>query len=311
MHHSHPSPRVAVIGSSNVDLVMKMDRLPVRGETVTDAVFMQTFGGKGANQAVACARAGASTLFVNAVGDDPYVAAMLEGFAASGIDCSAILRIPGCNSGHALCMIGERGSNYLSVAPGANHCITPELLAPMVDRLRAIPIWMLQCEIPVETNRFLLEEVKTPANRVLWNYAPYVEFVDRPLHACDVLIVNEIEATQLSGVEVRDAGSALESAEALRRQGVKEVVVTLGAEGSLYVAEGINIQQPVFELPVVDTVAAGDTFCGALACALSEGVPIRQALRFATAAASIAVTRLGAQPSIPVRAEIEGLLKSR
>lgn len=302
-------PEIAVIGSSNVDLVMKMPRLPERGETITGAHFLQTFGGKGANQAVACARAGATTLFINAVGEDPYVETMLENFERDGIDCSWIARVQGCSSGHALCMIGEGGSNYLSVASGANERLTSEWLERCSEALRRIPIWLLQNEIPNASNTFLLNTVRTDQNRIIWNYAPFVQADGLPLAACHVLIVNEIEASQLSGVAVLDRASAESAGEALRSKGVANVIVTLGAAGCVYVGAGGCLFQPVFDVEAVDTVAAGDTFCGSLACGLGEGMEWKAAMRFATAAASLAVTRLGAQPSIPKREEIDGFLR--
>lgn len=303
--------QVAVIGSSNVDLVMKMERLPCKGETVTNAQFLQTFGGKGANQAVACVRAGAKTLFMNCAGEDPYVEQMLRNFVEDGMDCTCIERFEGMHTGHALCMIGEKGANYLSVAPGANYCMTPEWISKYASRLQSIPIWVLQCEIPVESNRYLLEGVKTPQNRIIWNFAPFVSFPDIPLRACDILIVNEIEASQLSEVAVSDRVSAFKAAESLRSRGVRNVIITLGSDGSVYLGAENCLYQPVFDVDVVDTVAAGDTFCGSLACALSEGMEWKAALKFATAAASLTVTRLGAQPSIPLRSEIDQFLQNQ
>lgn len=303
-------PQVAVIGSSNVDLMMKMPTLPNKGETVTGATFMQTFGGKGANQAVACARAGARTLFINAVGNDPYVDTMLENYRRDGIDCSLIERFDDVPSGHALCMIGEQGKNYLSVASGANYCLTPNLLRKRAELLQSIPIWVLQCEIPPESNRCLMEELKTPENRVIWNYAPAIEMESPPLASCDVLIVNEIEAAQLSGLSLNDPESASQLTEHFHHRGVKDVVITLGRDGLFY--SGTEGQQFLenFDVKVVDTVGAGDTFCGVLACALAERRPWEESLLFASAAANLSVTQLGAQPSIPERSTVESFLSS-
>lgn len=309
--HSDPlAPQVAVIGSSNVDLVMKMARLPEKGETVTNASYLQTFGGKGANQAVAAARAGAQTLFINAVGDDPYAKEMVANFEADGIDCSCLLHLAGVPSGHALCMIGEEGKNYLSVAPGANAMLSPERLAAALDRFRDVPVWLVQCEIPTESLRYLLEEARTEKQRVVWNFAPAIDMPEPPLAACDVLIVNEIEAQQLSGVTVLDPASVREAARALRARGVNDVIITLGAQGLYYDGtDGIH-RIPGQSVEVVDTVGAGDTFCGALAAALAENRPWSEALVFAAAAAHLSVGRLGAQPSIPRREEIAAFLQA-
>jgi ribokinase len=303
------SPQVAVIGSANVDMVMTMPRLPARGETVGGAVFFQTFGGKGANQAVAAARAGARTSLYAAVGQDPYAERMCSELARDGIDCSGIRRIADVPSGHALCMIGEAGANYLSVAPGANFRLGPQMLDTDVDRLRATPVWLLQCEIPEETNRHLLDRVRTAANRVVWNFAPAVPMPDPPLARADVLVVNEIEAAQLSGLPVGDDMQVRAAAAHFHVAGVGDVVITLGDRGAFYSGRAGCIHQPCFPVRVVDTVAAGDTFCGALACRLAEGAGWREALEFASAAAAVSVGRAGAQPSIPHRGEIDDLLR--
>lgn len=302
---------IAVIGSSNIDLIMKMKRLPEKGETVTNADFMQTFGGKGANQAVAAARAGSRVLFVNAVGDDAYSETMLANFAQDGIDLTHILHCKGLPSGHALVMIGESGMNYLSVAPGANALLTPEVIKDRLEAIRAVPIWVIQCEIPEESLRYLLTEAKTEANRILWNFAPAIEMENPPLAQCDILVVNEVEAFQLSGEKVGNVDDALKAANALRAKGVTEVVLTLGAEGAVYVGPDGHEHIPGYSVKVEDTTAAGDTFCGALACALAEGRPWKEVLGFANAAAALSVTKLGAQASVPRREAIETFLQTR
>lgn len=300
---------IAVIGSSNIDLVMKMQRLPSLGETVTDAVFMQTFGGKGANQAVAAARSGSHVLFVNAVGEDAYTGQMLENFQADGLDLTALHRCEGLPSGHALVMIGENGMNYLSVAPGANARLTPGVLADRIELLRQRPIWILQCEIPQDSLRYLLTEGRTPKNRVIWNYAPAIDMPDAPLNAADILVVNEVEAAQLSDMPATDKASAKAAMKALNDRGVAEIVLTLGAQGALYQGPSESIFAGGYVVDVVDTTAAGDTFCGAMATALGEGKPWKDVLDFANAAAALAVTGLGAQSSIPQRNEIDSFLR--
>ena len=298
---------IAVIGSSNVDMIMKMPALPERGETITADTFLQTFGGKGANAAVAAARAGVETLFVNAVGNDPYAEVMVENFRADGIDCSHIYRFDDVPSGHALVMIDRGGMNYLSVAPGANRKITPELLRKIP--IANYPIWMVQNEIPQETIRYVLNEAKGENNRVLWNFAPAIEMNDPPLRPCDILVLNESEAFRLSGQRVTEVDSARAAAKTLRSRGANDVVVTLGENGLIYEGGTGALTVPAFAVEVEDTTAAGDCFCGALACALAEGRDWPDALRFASAASAITVTRLGAQPSIPKRDAIDAFLR--
>jgi len=301
---------VAVIGSSNVDLLMKADTLPEKGETVTGASFMQVFGGKGANQAVASARAGARTLFVNAVGQDPYVETMLGSFKAEGIDCSCILQFDDVASGHALCMTGQGGANYLMVASGANMKLGPEQVRPFLPVLAEIPVWLLQCEIPPDTNTLLLEAARNLPNQVIWNYAPALQADNPPVELCDVLVVNEIEATQLSSVSVYDRASAVRAAEALQQKGIPHLIVTLGGNGLVYLGPEGEKWIPSHRVDVVDTVAAGDTFCGALACSLSRKTSWEKSLAYANAAAALSVTRLGAQPSIPRENEIIAFLET-
>jgi len=302
-------PEVAVIGSSNVDLLMHADRLPDKGETITGASFMQVFGGKGANQAVACARAGARTVFVNAVGNDPYVETMLKNFENDGIDCSLIQQFDDVPSGHALCMTGERGANYLMVASGANYKLTPDRLEPLIPGLLDVPVWLLQCEIPAESNYLLLEQAKRASVRVIWNYAPAIPADHLPLECCDTLVVNEVEAGQLSGVLVEGPESAVNAASVLRSKGVNHVVLTLGKDGLYYQGESGELSMGVYDIEPIDTIAAGDTFCGALACKLAQKADWTEALLFANAAANISVSQRGAQPSIPSKKTIETFLK--
>jgi len=299
---------VAVIGSSNVDMLMHADRLPEKGETITGASYMQVFGGKNANQAVACARAGTSTVFVNAMGNDPYADRMLDHFKADGIDCSSMLHFQDVPSGHALCMTGEHGSNYLMVAPGANMKLTPEELVPLMPRLERIPIWLLQCEIPAESNYMLLERARELSVRVIWNYAPAVQADNPPLDCCDTLVVNELEASQLSGMPVDGLEAAVGAASALRSKGVIHVVITLGRDGLYYKGEGEELRMGIYDVEAIDTIAAGDTFCGALASQLAAQAGWSRALLFANAAANLSVTSRGAQPSIPRKEAIEAFL---
>lgn len=302
------SATIAVIGSSNIDFIMKMDHLPAVGETVTDAAFMQTFGGKGANQAVGAARAGGNVLFVNAVGDDPYAERMVGNFAEDGIDVSSIFRETGISSGTALVMIGESGANYLSVAPGSNYRLTPERIDSLRDRIREAGILLLQYEIPAETNARVLQVANEEGVPVMWNFAPARE-IDRGLFSYpEILVVNENEAAFLLKREAA-ALSAEEMVRQLRSLGPKTVVVTQGSLG-VTAGDGEELYEiPAYPVDAVDTTAAGDVFCGSLAVALAEGKGLDQALRFANAASALSVTKMGAQPSAPRRQEIESFLR--
>ncbi len=306
------SKPIVVIGSSNIDFIMKMDHLPARDETVTNATFMQTFGGKGANQAVAAGRAGGDVIFVNCVGDDPYAERMLAGFRESGICTDYIYREVGISSGTALVMIGEGGHNYLSVAPGANARLTPQRVEAVRDLIAAAACVLMQFEIPPESIVRALDiaaEVGTP---VVWNDAPANPFDVSHLYKVGIVVANEPEASALTGMAVTDLDSAKTAAGRLRQLGARTAIITLGENGSVVAdASGAVMHIPAFPVRPVDTTAAGDTYCGCLVVALAEGKPLTEAVRFASAGGALCVQRLGAQPSIPWRNEIEAFLAER
>lgn len=301
---------IIVIGSSNVDLIMKMERLPERGETITDADFVQTYGGKGANQAVGAARAGGQVVFVNCVGDDAYTPPMLQNFRNDGIDTRYVFGEAGIASGYALVMIGEAGSNYLSVAPGANYRLTPAKIDQAHGVFEAAAMIVMQYEIPAETIRYVMDLAAARAVPVLWNFAPARRFDFTYLKKVNWLVVNETEAAFLTDQSVHSVADAERAAQRIRDRGVGQVVVTLGERGAYYLGDQASFHTPAFTVDHVDTTAAGDVFCGALAVGLVENRPRREAIRFASAAAALTVTKLGAQPSIPDRQAIDHLLRS-
>jgi ribokinase len=307
------SKRIVVIGSSNVDFIMKMSRLPARDETVTDGAFMQTFGGKGANQAIAVGRAGGDVAFVNCVGDDPYVEPMLAGFRESGVRTDYIYHEAGVSSGTALVMIGEGGHNYLSVASGANNRLTPERIDAVRDLIAQAAYVLMQFEIPAESIARALEIARQEGVPVVWNYAPALPFDVSQLDKVDIVVVNEPEASALASVAVTDLASARNAAPKLCELGAGTAIVTLGEAGSVVAmgeaSEAVHI--PAFPVEAVDTTAAGDTYCGCLVVALAEGKDLADAVRFASAAAALCVQRLGAQPSVPWRREIDAFLEER
>jgi ribokinase len=287
---------------------MKMPRLPGVGETVTDAVFMQTFGGKGANQAVGASRAGGNVYFVNCVGDDDISRRMVEQFKNEGIHTDFVFQEKGISSGTALVMIGEQGANYLSVAPGANYRLTTQHINQVDVLIREAAMVVLQYEILPETLKYILDVCDTHKAKVLWNYAPAKEFDKSYLRKVTILVVNEIEAGMLSGITVAGGESVELAAEELLRLGCETVIITLGAQGSYVAASGVSEWIPAFKVEAVDTTAAGDIYCGCLAVALTDDRTLADSARFAVAAAAISVTRLGAQPSAPFRNEIDAFL---
>ena len=298
-----------IIGSANVDMIMKVKRLPERGETVTDGTFMQTFGGKGANQAVAAARAGGDVRFVACLGRDAFTPAMVENFRSDGLNLDGVRFVDDQPSGSALVMIDEGGMNYLTVAPGSNAALGLEQIAAEWGRIASSGLILLQMEIPVETNRAILKRARETGIPVMLNYAPAHSIHPDLLAGLDTLIVNENEAAALSGVAPADQASAERAVRALAAMGVRCVILTLGAAGSLILEDGHVTRVPAFPVKAVDTTAAGDTFCGVLGVALLEGRSLPEAVRFATAAAALSVTRFGAQPSIPARIEIDRFIR--
>ena len=302
------NPGIVVVGSANIDFIMKMDHLPRLGESVTASSFDRAFGGKGANQAVAAVRASGSgsggVALIGSLGTEAYADDMLESWAADGLDVSGVARAD-THTGTALIMIGESGNNYISVAPGANDRMTPERVEAVAERIAAAQYLLMQFEMPEAA----VEQLLTVAARVgvpsVWNVAPMRAIRRDLVSQADTVIVNETEAALITGREVEGAAGAIEAAKAIRNLGTRVVIVTLGEAGSVVVDGDGAAHVSAFPVEAVDTTAAGDTYCGCYVTALAEGRTPAAAVRFASAAAAISVGRLGAQPSIPWRHEID------
>jgi len=301
--------KIIVIGSSNVDLIMKMERLPAKGETVTDAEFMQVYGGKGANQAVAAARAGGDVVFMSCVGEDAYTPQMVKNYIKEGINTRFVFQEKNVASGYALIMIGGDGDNIISVAPGANYELLPAKIDEAFPAFDEAAIIVMQYEIPEETIKYVIDKANERNIPVLFNFAPARDFDFTYIPKVDIFVLNETEASLLADMPVKTEEDAEKAANVLIQQGVKKVIITLGTKGALVVTEKERVKVPAFQVDAVDTTAAGDTFCGTLAVAMVEGLSLKDALQFASAAAAISVTRMGAQPSAPSRTEIETFLE--
>ncbi len=302
---THPRKQILVIGSANVDMIIQTQRLPQVGETVGDGRFVTAFGGKGANQAVAAARAGGAVGFLVCVGDDDAGRAMLASFKKDGIDTSLAIVTREAPSGAALIMLDASGNNYLAVAPGANALLGARGVSAAEKHIAAAAMVVMQMEVPDTAIVTAMELAHRHSVPVLLNFAPARTSEIRIDRRITGLVVNEVEAEKLSGLSVRDAGTAAIAATALHRMGPRFVVITLGSAGACFADERGVGHLPGLSVNAVDTTGAGDTFCGALSVALVEGRPLPDAVRFANIAASISVTRLGAQPSIPLRSEIQ------
>lgn len=302
---------IVVIGSSNVDMIMKLSRLPKLGETITDGEFVQVFGGKGANQAVAAARAGGNVTFVNCVGEDAYADMMIANFAKDGIKTEFIFKEKGVPSGTALVMIGDAGKNYLAVAPGANYKLTPAHVDKSIKAIEAADMVIIQLEIPINTTKYILDLCQKLNKKVIYNLAPVQVFDLSYLSKVHLFVVNETEAEELTKLDVKSNEEVEIAAQKLLSYGAENVIITLGSEGCYFTNHKEKYFLPSFKVQALDTTAAGDTYCGSLAVALTEGKSWKDAIRFASAASAISVTKLGAQPSVPFRKEIDTFLSSK
>lgn len=295
--------KVVVVGSSNTDMVVRLPQLPARGETVLGGDFIQAAGGKGANQAVAAARLGANVVFVARVGDDGLGREAVARFRAEGISVEAIRVDSDAASGVALIMVGGDGENMIAVASGANLRLTPGDVEAAAAHLSG-SILLTQLEIPLESVARAVELAADAGARVILNPAPAQPLPDELLARVSILTPNEGELAALSGREVSDEASARAAAESLLSKGVETVIVTMGAQGALVVGRDESWKEPACRVRAVDTTAAGDSFNGALAWALASGRSLKEAVRLANRAASVSVTRMGAQPSLPTSAEL-------
>jgi len=292
--------RILVIGSSNTDMTIKAPRIPVPGETILGGEFKMGPGGKGANQAVAAARLGGDVTFVCKVGRDVFGEKALEGYRADGINTDYTL-FSDKPSGTALILVDDQGENIISVAPGANGDISVddiESIRPVIEQADFV---VFQLEIPVEAVVKAAEIAHKAGAYVILNPAPACSLPEEIYRNISLITPNQTEIALLTGISGDNEAAIIK----LTQMGVKDVVLTLGSKGSaVWTGEGVDIV-PALKVKAVDATAAGDTFAGALAVALSEGKTLKQAAEFATSAAAMTVQKLGAQASIPYRKEIE------
>jgi ribokinase len=296
--------RIVVIGSSNTDMVVKSNKIPAIGETILGGLFFMNPGGKGANQAVAAARLGGNVTFVTKTGNDLFGDQARNLFELEGIDITYSIKDLENPSGIALISVDENGQNCIVVAPGSNGTLSESDISDEVFGHDPSDVFLMQLEIPVSTVEFVAQKAAERGNRVILNPAPACRLSDDLLSSLYAITPNEIEAELLTGIKVTDAFSAEKSAEKLLRKGVGNVIITMGAAGAFLLSQKISKMIPVVPVKAIDTTAAGDVFNGALALAVSEGKELEEAISFANKAASISVTRLGAQASAPYRKEI-------
>jgi len=296
--------KIVVIGSSNTDMVVKAERLPVPGETVSGGVFLMNPGGKGANQAVAAARLGGNVTFITKTGNDLFGRRSVELYKAEGIDTKYVLSDHDRPSGVALIAVDAKGENCILVAPGANGSLSVADVEQARETIETADYLLMQLETPLQTVEYAAALAAAKGVKVILNPAPAQALSPELLQNIYIITPNRTEAEMLTGIKVTDSATAREAADCLAAKGVDNVLITLGSQGAL-VREGGNCYEIAAEkVEAIDTTAAGDTFCGALCVGVSEGMTLAESVRFACRAAAISVTRMGAQASIPFRKEL-------
>ncbi len=307
---SASGPNITVIGSINMDLLVRCPALPRPGETVLGDSSAEVCGGKGANQAVAAARAGGQVKMIGHVGDDAFATRLVGNLEQEHVDCSLVGKIEGCPSGLAVVAVEESGQNSIIVVPGANGQLSVTDIASRRDIIESSDMVLLQLEVPLETVVAAIKIARAAGVRVLLDPAPAPREWPSELLQVDLICPNESEAAALVGQPVESLEEAEFAARKLFELGAKHVAITLGHRGSM-LYDGIESRRfPPFEKTSIDSTAAGDAFAGALAVRWAEiGEPVA-AVKFANAAGALAASRLGAQPSLPHRAEIETLWRS-
>jgi ribokinase len=298
-------PKILVVGSSNTDMIIKLDRIPQPGETILGGEFATAAGGKGANQAVAAARAGGDVTFVARVGQDMFGEKAVAGLVQDGIHVQYVTRDPAAPSGVALIFVAKDGENSIAVASGANGRLSPADVMKAKGSIAGARAVVMQLETPLDTVQAAAELAARAEVPVILNPAPARALPDKLLKLVSILTPNETEAEFLTGIAVTDDATAAEAATKLRARGVEAVILTLGARGAFAATASTQELVPGFPVKAVDTTGAGDVFNGALSVALGEGRSLLEAVRFGNAAAALSVTRLGAQHSARHRKEIE------
>ncbi|MBP5322041.1 MAG: ribokinase [Kiritimatiellae bacterium] len=295
--------QIVVLGSTNTDMVIKSARIPAPGETILGGRFYMNPGGKGANQAVAAARLGGDVVFIAKVGDDLFGRASEALFKKEGMKPSLFID-PANASGTALIMVDDQGENCISVALGANGTLSPADIAGERATIEGASALLMQLETPIETVLTAAQWASAKGVPVILNPAPACALPDALFPCLSLITPNESEAELLTGIRVTDDASARAASAALRAKGCAKVIITLGARGA-FVDDGVTaVTVPACPVKAVDATAAGDVFSGALTVAVTEGKSLAEAVAFASKAAAISVTRMGAQPSIPYRSEI-------
>ncbi len=296
--------KIVVIGSSNTDMTIKSDRLPVYGQIVAGGHFSMSSGGKGANQAIAVARMGGKVSFITKTGNDLFGKRSLELYRSEGIMSDYVFSSSEHPSGVGLIMVDSAGEKYISIAQGAIKTLSIQDIEKARAEIENAEILLMELEIPMETAEYAAEIASNSGVTVILNPSPIQLISEELLRRIDIIIPNKTEAGLLTGVSIDDWASARKAADRIHEKGIETVIITLGSRGALIRDRGEFYEIPAEKVEVVDTTAVGDTFCAALCVGLVEGMTILEAARFANTAAAMAVTRKGGQEAIPHRAEL-------
>ncbi|NWG04644.1 MAG: ribokinase [Syntrophaceae bacterium] len=300
--------KILVLGSSNVDLILKIPRFHDPGETIRCENSITVFGGKGANQAITAKQLGGDALLMTKVGHDPYGKSYRQYLIKKGLHSKLILEDKKLPTGMAVIELTQKGENRIIASLGANGSLSVRDLKTLAPYWKEVGIFITQLEIPIETVEMGLKWAKDHQALTLLNPSPAIKLSPRLLSLVDFIVPNEVEAQFLTGIEWKEAKDIRKIAQKLLEMGPKNVVITLGSKGLFFLNETEEIRMKAFKVKVIDTTAAGDAFMGALAHSLSRGKPIREVLRFANAAGALATTKLGAQPSLPSWKDLDRFL---
>ncbi|MEI6578777.1 MAG: ribokinase [Eubacteriales bacterium] len=300
--------RITVVGSLNMDLVVNTPRIPVLGETILGSDFFTAPGGKGANQAVAAAKLGGSVLMVGCVGNDIFGKELLENLSKNNVDVENVKLIDKTPTGITMITVKD-GDNFIIVDPGANSKLLPVMIESIEELIKESFIAVIQLEIPFETVEKTINLAKKHGTKVLLNPAPARKIPDELFKKIDIITPNEKECEFLTGIPINSIDDAKTALHILRKSGISQVIITMGSEGVVYNNEETALHKPAYDVKPVDTTAAGDSFTGALAVALSEGKSIDDAVDFANIVGALTVTKSGAQKSLPSKKDVDGFIR--
>ena len=301
--------KILVLGSSNIDFILRIPRFHGPGETILGQDLVTAYGGKGANQAIAAKRLGGEVTFLTKLGDDHYGKGYRRYLKENGLPLSGLLRERKVPSGMALIEVNPEGENRIIVSPGANRLLSQKDLRKRKSLWRGVKVFVAQLEIPLSTVAEGLKAAKEQGALTLLNPSPPTALSSEMLSSVDYLVPNETEARLLTGMRWKGSSTLQKMGKRLLEKGVRNVIVTLGSAGLLFMSREGEIRMEAFKVNVADTTAAGDAFIGALAWGLSEDRPIREVLRLAAGAGALAATKLGAQPSLPSEKDLDRFLR--